>query len=199
MLLGELKGRGRALAARAVERSLLARLGLDPNWITVTGFLLHLPVAWLLLEGRFRAAGILFLLVSGFDALDGALARATGRSTSFGAFLDSTLDRYAEALIFLSLAWTLWVRGELLWALFTLVALVGGLLTSYVRARAEGLGIGAEVGWVTRPERVLLLTAGLLFSPLLLPWILGALAALTHLTVVQRVWHVRRILRSPSP
>ena len=142
------------------------------------------------------AAGVCLWLFSATDTLDGALARATGRVTVFGAFLDSVSDRYAEAAVFFGIAWyyqaTVNPRGVAL----TYLALVGSLMVSYARARAEGVGLqAAEVGWFQRPERIVLLGVGLLLTPFLpiaLELVLAALAILTTITVLQRVRHVAR-------
>ena len=146
------------------------------------------------------AAAICLWLFSATDTLDGALARATGRVSKFGAFLDSVCDRYAEAAIFFGLLWWYQSLGDVLGVSLTYVSLVGSLMVSYARARAEGIGLeAAEVGWFQRPERIILLGLGLLFtplSPLVLKLVLAALAVLTTITVLQRVIHVARATRS---
>ena len=175
---------------------LLGRLGLTPNGLTVIGSLLTASVGVLIAQGWFVAAGVCLWLFSATDTLDGALARATGRVTVFGAFLDSVSDRYAEAAVFFGIAWyyqaTVNPRGVAL----TYLALVGSLMVSYARARAEGVGLqAAEVGWFQRPERIVLLGVGLLltpFFPIALEFVLAALAILTTITVLQRVRHVAR-------
>ena len=174
----------------------LGRLGLTPNALTVIGSLLTASVGVLIAQGWFVAAGVCLWLFSATDTLDGALARATGRVTVFGAFLDSVSDRYAEAAVFFGIAWyyqaTVNPRGVAL----TYLALVGSLMVSYARARAEGVGLqAAEVGWFQRPERIVLLGVGLLltpFFPIALEFVLAALAILTTITVLQRVRHVAR-------
>lgn len=174
----------------------LGRLGLTPNALTVIGSLLTASVGVLIAQGWFVAAGVCLWLFSATDTLDGALARATGRVTVFGAFLDSVCDRYAEAAVFFGIAWyyqaTVNPRGVAL----TYLALVGSLMVSYARARAEGVGLqAAEVGWFQRPERIVLLGVGLLltpFFPIALELVLAALAILTTITVLQRVRHVAR-------
>ena len=174
----------------------LGRLGLTPNALTVIGSLLTASVGVLIAQGWFVAAGVCLWLFSATDTLDGALARATGRVTVFGAFLDSVSDRYAEAAVFFGIAWyyqaTVNPRGVAL----TYLALVGSLMVSYARARAEGVGLqAAEVGWFQRPERIVLLGVGLLltpFFPIALELVLAALAILTTITVLQRVRHVAR-------
>ncbi len=171
----------------------LARTGLSPNALTVLGCLLNFGVAVVLGFGYERIGGVLVLVAGAFDTLDGALARAAGRSTTFGAFLDSTLDRYSEAAIFLGILADGARRGDLQVVLLTYAAAFGSLMVSYARARAEGLGLRGDVGWLQRPERVVLLGVGLIVG-LTLPalWIL---AVLTNLTAIQRILHVRRLTR----
>jgi len=192
--LKELKRVSRTYAETPAR--LLGRLGLTPNGLTVIGSLLTASVGVLIAQGWFVAAGVCLWLFSATDTLDGALARATGRVTVFGAFLDSVSDRYAEAAVFFGIAWyyqaTVNPRGVAL----TYLALVGSLMVSYARARAEGVGLqAAEVGWFQRPERIVLLGVGLLLTPFLpiaLELVLAALAILTTITVLQRVRHVAR-------
>jgi CDP-diacylglycerol--glycerol-3-phosphate 3-phosphatidyltransferase len=125
--------------------------------------------------------------------LDGAVARATGTASRFGAFLDSVIDRYDEALMFIALVVVFSVRQDHGLVTASTAALIGSLLVSYARARAEGLGLDCEIGLLQRPERVLLLTAGLLAAPILLAPVIWVLAVVTNITVVQRILHVRRL------
>ena len=180
--------------SRPVLQSLargLARLGFSPNLLTLIGLLLNVGVGVLLALGHLRLGGALVLLVSLFDSLDGAVARYTNRVTKFGAFLDSTIDRYEEAALFCGLMWyfaTIGLRQEVV---LTGVALFGSLAVSYTRARAEGLGIECKVGLFTRVERIVVLALGLILGlPLITLWVL---AVLTHFTALQRIWHVRRV------
>ena len=174
----------------------LGRLGLTPNALTVIGSLLTASVGVLIAQGWFVAAGVCLWLFSATDTLDGALARATGRVTVFGAFLDSVCDRYAEAAVFFGIAWYYQATVNPPGVALTYLALVGSLMVSYARARAEGVGLqAAEVGWFQRPERIVLLGVGLLLTPFLpiaLELVLAALAILTTITVLQRVRHVAR-------
>jgi CDP-diacylglycerol--glycerol-3-phosphate 3-phosphatidyltransferase len=178
----------------------LGGLGLTPNALTVIGAVLTGSVGLLIAQGWFIAAGVCLWLFSVTDTLDGALARATNRVSVFGAFLDSVCDRCAEAAIFLGLVWwyqsTQNVRGLVL----AYLALVGSLMVSYARARAEGVGVQiAEVGWFQRPERIIALGLGLLaaaFAPVVLEFVLALLAVLTALTVIQRVRHVATAARA---
>jgi phosphatidylglycerophosphate synthase len=175
---------------------LIARTGISPNVLTLTGLLLNLVVAAVIASGHPVAGGILVILANAFDMLDGALARVTGKVSRFGAFLDSTIDRYEEALIFLGIGVWLHIRGEGVLLLPCYLAIIGSLMVSYTRARAEGLGVRGEVGWLPRPERIIVLAVGLLFSSYLLAPVLWALAVLTNLTAVQRILHAKRELDS---
>ncbi|HLZ27884.1 MAG TPA: CDP-alcohol phosphatidyltransferase family protein [Chloroflexota bacterium] len=175
----------------------LGRLGFTPNGLTILGAVLTASVGLLVAEGWFLAAGLCLWLFSLTDTLDGALARATNRVTVFGAFLDSVCDRYAEAAVFFGLVWWYQTTGSGLGVALAYLAVVGSLMVSYARARAEGVGLqAADVGWFQRPERIILLGIGLLLAAWVPPALLvslALLAVLTTLTVLQRVLHVARI------
>lgn len=177
----------------------LGRLGFTPNALTVIGSVLTACVGILVAQGWFTAAGICLWLFSATDTLDGALARATNRVSVFGAFLDSVCDRYAEAFVFLGVLWYYQSTANSLGVVLGYLAVVGSLMVSYARARAEGVGLqAAEVGWFQRPERIITLGVALLLTPLYPPILLIALALLTVLTtvtVLQRVIHVARSAR----
>jgi len=169
---------------------LLAKMGVSPNALTVFGFLATLSVAWVLSTGRFFLGGFLVLLSGSLDFLDGALARATGRSTKFGAFLDSTLDRFSDAALFLGLLAYYASQGSYHQILLVGAALTGSLITSYARARAEGLGLKDEVGLFTRTERIVLLAIGLIANQMIV--VLWIIAVLSNFTALQRIFHVWR-------
>ncbi len=179
--------RGRAMAD-AVGRT-IAFTGVTPNMLTVTGFVLTVGVALVIASGYEFLGGILVILVGLFDMLDGAVARVRGLKTDFGAFLDSTLDRASEAVV---LAGVLVVYPEIRTAVLIVAALAGSMLVSYTRAKAEAMQVHGEVGWLPRPQRVVLLAAGLI-TGLVIP-ALWVLAVLTNVTTVQRILHVRRQL-----
>lgn len=171
--------------------AVLDALGLTPNALTIIGLILNLAVAAILATGHLRVGGALVLVASLFDGLDGALARHTGRGSKFGAFFDSTLDRYAEAALFTGLVWHFSTVGARTETVLAVVALFGSLAVSYTRARAEGLDISCSVGILTRAERIVVLSVGLAAGlPLLTLWIL---AGLTHVTAIQRMVHVYRV------
>lgn len=165
------------------------RISLNPNALSVTGFLVTAAAA-LCIPFHLISAGLLILAGGVFDLLDGIVARTNSKTTEFGAFLDSTLDRYADSFLFLAAAWHFMVLGDVLGVALAAGSLVGALLISYVRARAEGLGITCHVGLMERPERVVLLAFGCLTG-----WLLPVLIVtflLSHFTVIQRIVHVYR-------
>ena len=171
--------------------ALLAKLGVAPNMLTVAGFLLNLPVAWALAVGRPRLAGLILIVAASFDALDGSLARHSAQTTRFGAFLDSVLDRLSEGTVFLGLAIYAIRSGDEVSQILVYAAIIGSLMVSYVRARAEGVGIACKVGLFTRFERVGVLIVGLILDQVRI--VLWILAVLANLTVLQRIYHVWRL------
>ncbi len=178
---------------------LLARLGLTPNALTLLGLILNGVVAAVLASGHIVLGGVLVLLANVFDMLDGAVARVSGKSSRFGAFFDSTLDRYAEALVYLGvMAWLL-RQGDTMALLAAYLSVVGSLMVSYSRARAEGLGVQGEVGLLPRPERILLLAVGLMLHQYLLVPVLWLLALLTNVTTVQRILFAKKALDASQP
>jgi CDP-diacylglycerol--glycerol-3-phosphate 3-phosphatidyltransferase len=183
---------GEAVATRArsvadVIARAIAFPGVTPNVLTVVGFFLTGLVALVIGSGYELIGGVLVILVSLFDMLDGAMARVSKSKTRFGAFLDSTLDRCSEAVL---LGGVLWLYMEPLNAMLVLWALAGSLLVSYTRARAEGLM--GEIGILQRPQRVVLLSAGLI-TGLVVP-ALWLMAVFSTVTTVQRILFVRRAL-----
>ncbi len=168
----------------------MAQRGISPNVLTITGLVLNAFVGLVLAMGLEFWGGFLVIFAGLFDMLDGALARLAGRTTRFGALLDSVVDRFSEAAILVGLLWFYLASQRIAEILLLFAVLLGSLMVSYVRARAEGLGIDCEVGLVARPERVLLLALGLILSQMVI--VLALLAVLTHITVIQRVWHVWR-------
>jgi CDP-diacylglycerol--glycerol-3-phosphate 3-phosphatidyltransferase len=170
---------------------LISRTGISPNVITVIGFLLMIGVAIVLALGYFFWGGILITAVAIFDAVDGTLARMMGRTSRFGAFLDSTLDRFSEAVIFLGLFIYFVGQNQNLELILIYATVVGSLMVSYARARAEGIGVPLKDGLFTRFERVFILVVGLIFDQLTIAlWIL---AIFSNLTAIQRMYLVWRI------
>jgi CDP-diacylglycerol--glycerol-3-phosphate 3-phosphatidyltransferase len=190
---------GQELRSLARERLIESRL--TPNAISMVGLLGNLIAAALVTQRLFFLAGVAFVLGSVCDTLDGRYSRMSGKGTLFGAFLDSTLDRIEEGIVLAAVAGYFAANGEDFAAAMCVVAVLGSLMVSYTRARAEALGVECKVGLATRPVRVVILSIGLIFAKgagigdfeLLAPAVY-AIAALTIFTTFQRVWHVRNEL-----
>jgi len=189
----------------------LAKLGVTPNMVSITGVMISLGAGLLLASGWFFAGAIVTVIGATCDILDGQLARGKSQATAFGAFLDSTLDRVGELFTFMGLAWyfsgghpplgTGPAGSPSPWAVaFILLAVAGSFMVSYTRARAEGLGVECKTGVMQRPERVVLLIAGTVLAPVpviglfVLKTVLLALALTSGATAIQRILHVRREL-----
>ncbi len=175
---------------------LIAQTGVSPNAVTVTGLALNAGVAWVLAQGHMRVGGLLVALAGLFDALDGTLARLTGQKSRFGAFLDSFVDRLCEAALYLGLLVFYTRRGARQEIVLIYATVVGSLLISYARARAEGLGLECKVGLLTRMERAAILALALLLDRMSIA--LWVLAVLTNFTALQRAYHVWRATRGNS-
>ena len=176
-------------------------LPITPNQVTVAGMLATFTAATLAGFGYLLPAGLVLACSGTFDILDGALARATSRSYPYGAFLDSTTDRYAEGAVYVGIAAYFLGRGGpymRLQVLACLLALAGSYLVSYVRARAQSLGFKCDSGVFARPERVVAIVAGLILGDPVLSIVVAGLAVLTNATVLQRVnevWRQARVQR----
>jgi CDP-diacylglycerol--glycerol-3-phosphate 3-phosphatidyltransferase len=203
---GELRDVRTASEFRSFARNRLIESRLTPNAISVTGFVLNVVAAVLLVEKLFFLAGVAFIVGSIMDTLDGRYSRMSGKGTQFGAFLDSTLDRIEEGVVLTAAAWYFADSGDAVAAAACVVAVLGSLMVSYTRARAEALGVECKVGLATRPVRVVVLSVGLVFAKgaslgnfeLLAPSIY-VMVGLTAITVFQRVWHVRGELKALDP
>jgi len=165
---------------------------LTPNILTVAGVFLNAAVAVVLLEGRFFLGGWLYLLVSMTDLLDGVLARKKDMSTTFGAFLDSVMDRLGDAVIFLGLLVHYAMIHNLPCVIIVSCALSGALITSYTRARAECIIPKCKIGFMERPERVILLAIGLVFNKVPICLLLMSIAS--FLIIIDRIVYTRREL-----
>lgn len=190
----------RTLASRSVLG--LTRTRVTPNALTTSGVLLcGLASILVLFENRneilwFWLAAVVFVLGSLLDILDGALARAGGKTTPFGAFLDSTTDRVSEGFMLTAIAYVLARHHHPVFVAVVMAAVAGSFLVSYTRARAEALGLRGDVGIGSRAERVVVITAGLVLAPWgVLPWSIVLLACTAWVTVAQRVLHVRKQLK----
>ncbi|MCB2202806.1 CDP-alcohol phosphatidyltransferase family protein [bacterium] len=170
--------------------SFLNGLGLHPNLMTALGLIGSVTAGILIGLGQLTWGGLVALLAGPMDALDGAMARQRGKDSTYGAFFDSFTDRYSEISIYGGVLIYFFRTGNWLGALLVFFAVSGALMVSYARARAEALRFSAKVGFLTRVERYLILTPGILFRrPDISLWIL---AVLTHLTAFQRFWYVRK-------
>ncbi len=172
---------------------LLHQAGIHPDALTIGGLVIVALAAVLVGMGHLQAGGLLLLLGLPFDVLDGAVARASGRKSMFGALLDSTLDRYADGFIFGGMGYHFAVQDQFGYLLLALCAMIGSFVVSYVRARSESINVPVKIGWFSRFERVILILLGLLVPPLL-PLCLWVLAAGTNITGLQRLWFVYRTL-----
>jgi CDP-diacylglycerol--glycerol-3-phosphate 3-phosphatidyltransferase len=193
-----------AIFRRLVERLMqpLVRSGITPNMVTIVGLLVSGVTALVLAGGHFLGGGLLVLFSGAFDMLDGGLARARGGGSKFGAFFDSTLDRLSEGVIYLGLLYWFTATQRPKSAVLIYLVILGSLLISYSRARAEGLGLECKVGLLARPERVILLGVALVidgagFGSLpkdqILVVVLAGLAVLTFFTLAQRIWYIWRL------
>ena len=181
----------------------LAGSGFGANAITLLGVLIQVFVAYLIIEGRLVLAGFIAIVAAFSGAIDGAVAKAAGTASKWGALLDSTSDRLSDALFFIPVAWLYGVspgieQADDRWvAALSLTALVVSYLVSYIKARAEGLGYDCNVGIMERAERLILVIVGLVFYAIL-PIVLGILTVLSLYTVGQRLVHVHRQTRTTT-
>src|SRR5947209_12459886 len=185
------------------ERLIESRL--TPNAISLTGFALNLAAAALIVERLFFLAGIAFIIGSVMDTLDGRYSRMSGKGTPFGAFLDSTLDRLEEGIVLVAVGAYFAAQHNQVATAAVVAAVLASLMVSYTRARAEALGVACKVGLATRPVRVVILSAGLIFAKgaslgsfeLLEPAVY-VLAGLAVVTTLQRILYVRKALSAPA-
>ncbi len=197
-----------AAQRRELVRNRLIESRLTPNTISLTGLALNVLAAVLVWQRLFFLGGIAFVVGSIMDTLDGRYSRMSGKGSPFGAFLDSTLDRIEEGIVLTAVAADFAREGRSSAAAAVVVAVLASLMVSYTRARAEALGVECKVGLATRPVRVVILSVGLIFAGAASPFGKGAvlghsgllapavyvLAALSVVTVAQRIWHVKRAL-----
>jgi CDP-diacylglycerol--glycerol-3-phosphate 3-phosphatidyltransferase len=187
---------------RELARNALIESRLTPNAISLTGLVLNVVAAALVTQELFVPAALAFVVGSICDTLDGRYSRMSGKGTAFGAFLDSTLDRIEEGVVLTAVAWYFAeVKGDAVAVACVVLTVLGSLMVSYTRARAEALGVACKVGLATRAVRVVILSVGLFFAEgagivdveLLAPAIY-VMAVLTTVTMLQRILHVRREL-----
>ncbi len=165
-------------------------LGITPNMISLVGFFGNCSAAVLIARDELLLAGVVYLFFSGLDMVDGAVARATGQASPFGAVFDAVLDRASEALVLAACGWYFADRGEQVQAGLAYAAVFGSIAVSYMRARGEIAGLSMREGLFRRQERVALLALGLLFNGLTVA--IGVLAVLSNFTALQRFWMLRR-------
>lgn len=183
-----------------VLRDRLIASRLTPNQISMAGFTLNVIAAVLVWQHEFFIGGGVFIIGSICDTLDGGYSRMSGKGTPFGAFLDSTLDRIVEGFVLIAVAVTFTEKGDELAVAAAVLAVMSSLVVSYTRARAEALGVECKVGIADRLVRVIILSAGLVFASLgALEPAVYVLAALSTITVVQRILHVKGQLTQPAP
>ncbi len=172
--------------------SLAKSININPNIITIAGFLVT-TIAAITLPQNLMLGGVLIIVGGFFDMFDGIVARINKRSTSFGAFLDSVLDRYSDSFLLLGFTWYFFKINSITGAFLSLGTMIGALIISYTRARAEGLGKDCHTGLMERPERVILMAFGAITG-----WVfpvMWIMIVLTHVTVIQRIYHVWRIMK----
>lgn len=196
----------------------MVKVGITPNMITTMGLVFNMIAAVLIIYGGMNDSdnldylgwgGGVIIFAGLFDVMDGHLARTSNMSSVFGALYDSVLDRYSELFTLISISYWMILSGYVIGSIITLIALVGSIMVSYVRARAEGLGIECKVGFMQRPERVVLTALGLifcsvfsgcqLFNPvIILILVMSSIALLANLTTIKRIMHCRSELKGRS-
>ncbi|MBI5123963.1 MAG: CDP-alcohol phosphatidyltransferase family protein [Candidatus Omnitrophica bacterium] len=174
--------------------AVLARTGVTADQVTILGFLANCAAAFFIARPdlSYLTAGILIWIAGFFDALDGSVARATGRVTTFGNFFDSVLDRYSDSVIYVGILARFLRSGNSNYVILAAIAMIGSLAISYVRAKAESIGLKCEVGLMPRTARIVILGAAFCSGQVF--WGLLIVAVLSHLTVLQRILYVRKSL-----
>jgi CDP-diacylglycerol--glycerol-3-phosphate 3-phosphatidyltransferase len=197
-MFGPIESRVRAMSMRLIRP--IAGSRISPNMLTVVGLLLNLVTAAVIGGGYLFVSGVMLLFAGIFDMADGALARVKDAASEFGDFLDATLDRLAEGSIGLGLLWHAMAKNDDLQVGLIYAVVLGSIMISYARARAEVLNLDCEVGIMARPERIVILAVGLILAQatreFALTIILGVLCVSTYYTVAQRIVHVYRITKS---
>ena len=171
--------------------SILAKTKITPDQVTIVGLLANCAAAYFIAQGSlsYLVMGILIWVAGFFDALDGSVARHTGRVTKFGSFFDSVIDRYSDSVIYLGIAALFLRLGNTDYVVLAVIAMIGSLTVSYVRAKAESLDLECEIGLMPRTVRIVLLGAAFCIGQVF--WGLLIVAVLSHLTVLQRILYVR--------
>ncbi len=190
---GILKEKGKVLVVPVGKG--LVRLGVTPEALTVAGLLAAGTAGWFFASGHLRLGGVFVLVAGILDSADGTVARLRGTVRPAGAFIDSAVDRYCEAIIFCGLLVHFLRLENHGLVVLTFAAMAGAFLVSYMRARLEGLGRECRVGLLEREDRVIVLAAGAFFGGTGIHVALWVLAILSHFTALQRMWHATKVLR----
>ena len=194
-MISERIGESAQATLRAIVKT-LTFLRINPNHLTVLGFVLSIVTAYAFARGRFWTAGVILILAGLFDMVDGMVARSTHSETPFGAFFDSVMDRYSDLIMYLGLIIWYGHQDRMTYVVLVGVVMMGSVMTSYTRARAESLIPRCKVGFLERPERIVLLIIGSFFYMEPVVWVM---AILSNWTVVHRILYTRaRILGRPS-
>jgi len=170
---------------------LFCYLRVPPNVISLMGFVISLSSIYFIVKGRLIFGALLILIGGCFDLIDGEVARRRGVVSKFGAFFDSFIDRYSDTLIMLGLLYYFSTKGEIIYIILCGLSIIGSMMVSYARARAEGLGIECKVGFFERAERLLAIVIGMLFGGLVLKVAIWIIMAGSHITAIQRLIYVR--------
>jgi CDP-diacylglycerol--glycerol-3-phosphate 3-phosphatidyltransferase len=186
----EQKARDISRPALVAVSRILARWNISPDAVTYLGLLLTIGVAALAALGEIRWAGVAYIFAAVCDAIDGTLARVSGKGSRFGAFLDSTIDRFEESIVLLGLSIHYAQVGGLVEIPLILVVAVGSLMVSYTRARAEAVGVACKVGFMTRVPRVTVMIVGMILDQVLIALVILAITSL--FTAFHRMYHVWR-------
>lgn len=177
--------------------SFFLKIGFTPNAVTLLGLAGSIGASVLIALGMPLWGGVVLLLMAPLDAVDGAMARLSGKSSKFGAFLDSVIDRYSELFIYAAILYMFFEQGNFLGVMVCFAAASGAVLVSYTRARAEALGFDAKVGVMTRVERSIVMIVGLLFGIIVISLVI--IAVLAHLTAMMRMVTVWKQAKSRDP
>jgi len=185
-------GAGGQFILRGIVRA-LGVLHVKPNHLTFLGFVMSIVTAYVFSTGRFRWAGVLLIITGLFDMVDGMVARTMNKVTPFGAFFDSIMDRYSDLILYLGLIIWYGSQDRMNYVVLVGIVMMGSVLTSYARARAECLIPKCKVGFLERPERIVLLIIGAFYF---MDPVLWVIAVLSNWTVIHRILYTRSVIRA---
>jgi CDP-diacylglycerol--glycerol-3-phosphate 3-phosphatidyltransferase len=174
---------------------LFCYLRVPPNLISLFGFVISLSSIYFIVKGRLIFGALLILIGGCFDLIDGEVARRRGVVSKFGAFFDSFIDRYSDTLIMLGLLYYFSTKGEIIYIILCGLSIIGSMMVSYARARAEGLGIECKVGFFERAERLLAIVIGMLFGGVVLKVAIWIIMAGSHITALQRLIYIHKLTK----